>query len=87
MSPSGDHFCGGNGQERPKRRQKPCGTLGKAREGAPLMLQCHKTRDIFTQVDQGVKFDSGLVAPESSPREKRQAEVDGRGIQGRRRFA
>jgi hypothetical protein len=28
-----------------------------------------------------VKFDSGLVAPELSPREQRQAEIDGRGIQ------
>jgi hypothetical protein len=41
----------------------------------------HKTRDISTQVDERVKFDSGLVASELSPGEKRQAEVDGRGIQ------
>jgi hypothetical protein len=41
----------------------------------------HETRDISAQVDQRVKFDSGLVASEMSPWEKCQAEVDGRGIQ------
>ena len=41
----------------------------------------HKTRDISTQVDQRVKFDSSLVASKPSPGEKRQAEVDGCGIQ------
>ena len=39
MSLSGDHFAEQTDKERPKRRQKPCGTLGRAREGAPLMLQ------------------------------------------------
>ena len=41
----------------------------------------HETRDISTQVDERVKFDSGLVASELSPGEQRQAEIDGRGIQ------
>ena len=41
----------------------------------------HKTRDIPTQVDEGVKFDGGFVASELSPGEQRQAEIDGRGIQ------
>ena len=41
----------------------------------------HKTRDISTQVDERVKFDSGLVASELSPGKQRQAEIDGRGIQ------
>jgi hypothetical protein len=41
----------------------------------------HETRDISTQVDERVKFDSGLVASELSPGEQLQAEIDGRGIQ------
>jgi hypothetical protein len=41
----------------------------------------HKTRDIPMQVDERVKFDSSLVASKWSPRKKREAEVDGRGIQ------
>jgi hypothetical protein len=41
----------------------------------------HKTRDISTQVDERVKFDSGLVASELSPGEQLQAEIDGRGIE------
>ena len=38
----------------------------------------HETRDISTQVDERVKFDSGLVASELSPGEQLQTEIDGR---------
>jgi len=42
----------------------------------------HKTRDIPTQIEQRVQLDGALVAAELRPRKQRQAQVDGRGVEG-----
>lgn len=41
-----------------------------------------KTRDVAAQVDQGMQLDGALAAAKTRPREQRQAEIDGRGIEG-----
>ena len=41
-----------------------------------------KRGDNAVQIEQRVHFDGGFVAPEMSPGEQRQAEVDGAGIEG-----
>src|SRR4051812_30286799 len=41
----------------------------------------HETRDIPAEVEERVQLDGTLAATESRPREERQAEVDGGGIQ------
>lgn len=38
-------------------------------------------RQVAVEVKQGMQFDSGFVAAELGPREKRQAQVDGGGVQ------
>ncbi len=40
-----------------------------------------KRGDIAVQVEQGVHLDGGFVLPELRPREQRQTQIDGRGIQ------
>jgi hypothetical protein len=39
-------------------------------------------RNAAAQIEQRVQFHRALVAAEFSPREKRQAQIDGRGVQG-----
>jgi len=45
-----------------------------------------KTRDIPSQVEKRVEFDSALLLPELCPREQRKAQVDGRRIERIRRL-
>lgn len=42
----------------------------------------YNIRDISPQVQQGVKFDSGLCSSEFRPWEQRQTQIDGRRVQG-----
>ena len=41
-----------------------------------------KTGDVAAQVDQGVQLDGSLASAKARPREERQTEIDGRGIEG-----
>ena len=40
-----------------------------------------KTGDVAAKVDQGVQFDGSLASAKTRPREERQTEIDGRGIE------
>ena len=42
----------------------------------------NKSGDRATQIEQGVHLDGSLLGSEPGPREHRQAEVDGGGVQG-----
>ena len=41
----------------------------------------NKRRNISAKIEQGMEFDCGFVFSESSPREKRQTQIDGRGVE------